>query len=115
MKPVSVKNAEHYQWGEECDGWHLLKSSDLSVIEERMPAGAKEVMHYHEKSQQLFYVLEGEATMKFENSEVTLSEGESLHIPPNVSHQMTNLASEPLRFLVVSQPISHGDRVTIEK
>ena len=35
----SIKNAEHYQWGNACDGWHLLKSETLSVIQEKMPAG----------------------------------------------------------------------------
>ena len=36
MALVSIKNAEHYFWGEKCDGWHLAKSSGLSVIQERV-------------------------------------------------------------------------------
>ena len=44
---VSIENAEHYVWGEVCDGWHLLKRDDMSVIQERVPAGGAEVMHYH--------------------------------------------------------------------
>jgi hypothetical protein len=35
----STENAENYKWGNNCDGWHLLKSDSLSVIQERMPAG----------------------------------------------------------------------------
>jgi hypothetical protein len=23
---VSRENAEHYRWGDDCDGWHLVKS-----------------------------------------------------------------------------------------
>jgi hypothetical protein len=30
---VSIENAEHYIWGEICDGWHLLKRDDMSVIQ----------------------------------------------------------------------------------
>ena len=60
---VNKENAEHYYWGQNCDGWHLLKSDSLSVIQERMPAGTAESRHYHEKSQQLFFVLSGEANM----------------------------------------------------
>jgi len=34
---VSRDNAEHYRWGDDCDGWHLVKDTQLSVIEEFMP------------------------------------------------------------------------------
>jgi len=49
---VSPNNVEHYVWGDSCDGWHLVLQSDLSVIEECVPAGASEVRHYHQKAQQ---------------------------------------------------------------
>jgi hypothetical protein len=35
---ISRDNAEHYFWGTGCDGWHLVRESGLSVIEECMPA-----------------------------------------------------------------------------
>jgi hypothetical protein len=50
---ISKLTAEHYVWGEGCDGWHLVKNSNLSVIHERMPPNTSEVKHYHEKSRQL--------------------------------------------------------------
>jgi hypothetical protein len=31
--------AEHYAWGEHCQGWRLVNNADLSVIEEIMPPG----------------------------------------------------------------------------
>ena len=34
MPVVSAENSEHYTWGERCSGWHLLKSSTISVIED---------------------------------------------------------------------------------
>jgi hypothetical protein len=37
MKPISTGTAPHYAWGAKCDGWHLVRSADLSVIQERMP------------------------------------------------------------------------------
>lgn len=33
MNTISINNAEHYQWGDACEGWHLLAGDDLSVIE----------------------------------------------------------------------------------
>jgi len=36
MTVISTDNAEHYIWGDGCDGWHLVKTSTLSVIKERI-------------------------------------------------------------------------------
>ena len=46
---ISTSNAEHYRWGDACDGWHLLAGEALSVIEERMPPGTAELRHRHAK------------------------------------------------------------------
>jgi len=35
VEVISRENAEHYVWGDSCDGWHLVRDSDLSVGEER--------------------------------------------------------------------------------
>jgi len=39
VKVVSTNNAEHYQWGGDCDGWRLLDTQGLSIIEERVLPG----------------------------------------------------------------------------
>ena len=124
ITPISKENAEHYVWGGRCDGWHLVgsdrvKNDELSVIEERMPPGTAEVRHWHRRAQQFFYVLSGRATMEIDGSEadrktVELGAGEGLHIPAGVAHQMKNDSGEDVRFLVISQPRSHGDRVVGE-
>lgn len=111
MKSVSTKSAEHYPWGGACDGWHLLKGDDLSVIEERMPTGTTEQRHRHERSRQFFYVLEGEAVLEMEGTAHVLRSGEGLHVPPGAAHQMRNESGADVRFLVVSAPRSHGDRI----
>ena len=113
MLPVAIsrENAPHYVWGDNCDGWHLLQESNLSVIEERMPPGTEEQRHRHGRSRQLFYVLEGELTMEAAGEVQTLRAGEALEIAPEVPHQALNRSGADVRFLVISQPPSHGDRV----
>jgi mannose-6-phosphate isomerase-like protein (cupin superfamily) len=68
MRPITIsrENARHYVWGENCDGWRLLQSASLSVIEEHMPPGASEVRHFHRRAQQFFFILSGEAMMETE-------------------------------------------------
>ena len=109
----SIQNAEHYTWGTNCDGWHLLKSESLSVIQERMAAGTEEQLHYHSKAQQLFYILAGNAVFEIEGDKVFLSANESLHVPQGIKHKVFNNCNSDLLFLVVSQPKSHGDRINV--
>jgi|SRR5215208_7669213 len=110
---VSTENAEHYQWGEICDGWRLLKRDDMSVIQERVPAGGAEVRHYHESARQFFYVLEGEGRMAFEDHEVILEKGQGLEISPMIKHQFKNVSQADVHFLVFSVPATGGDRVNL--
>lgn len=114
MNTVSKENSEHYIWGDVCAGWHLLNSNGLSVIEEEVPPGGAETLHYHEKSHQFFYVLFGEATMELGQEQVVLRAHQGLSIPPLTPHRLANYGNETLSFLVVSAPRSHGDRVIIQ-
>jgi mannose-6-phosphate isomerase-like protein (cupin superfamily) len=108
---VSRDNAEHYRWGMDCDGWHLVKDPALSVIEECMPPGAAEVRHHHERAQQFFYILSGEVLMEVDGETRLLAAGQGIRIMPRVRHQVRNPSADVVRFLVISQPPSHGDRV----
>lgn len=108
---VSRNNAEHYTWGEGCDGYFLLKRAGVRVMEERMPRGTSEKAHRHERARQLFYVLEGELTMRFPGGDVRVATGSSLEIEPGAVHQARNDSGADVRFLVVSVPPSHGDRI----
>jgi quercetin dioxygenase-like cupin family protein len=109
-KPVQAATENHYVWGEVCDGWHLVRGEHLSVIEERMPPGAKEERHFHAWAQQFFYVLEGELTMEVDGRFHLLVERQGLEIAPGEPHQALNCSRAEVRFLVISQPPSHGDR-----
>lgn len=111
---ISTDTAERYTWGQGCDGWHLVRTAELSVIEERMPPGTSEVRHYHVRARQFFYVLEGELTMEVEGAVHTLRAGEGVEIAPGQAHQAFNRSGAAVRFLVTSQPPSHGDRVACE-
>jgi len=110
---TSIENAEHYIWSGNCDGWHLLKRDDISVIQERVPAGGSEVMHYHERARQFFYVLEGEGTMTFEDREIILQKGQGLEILPLTRHQFKNNSQADVHFLVISTPSTRGDRINL--
>jgi len=110
ISSISKATAEHYIWGNDCDGWHLVKNPQQSVIQERMPANTAEARHLHHHAQQFFYVLAGEALMEVDGRSTVLSAGEGIWIPPGASHQMRNDTGNDVHFLVISQPPAHGDR-----
>lgn len=111
MAVVSVENAPHYQWGHQCDGWRLTQSDRLSVIEERMPPGAKETRHAHQHSEQFFYILLGDAIIEIDGASHHLSKGQGASVPPGAAHQIANNGAIEVVFLVISAPPVGGDRV----
>jgi mannose-6-phosphate isomerase-like protein (cupin superfamily) len=108
---IDRSTAEHYVWGQRCDGWHLVSAAGLSVIEEMMPPGTSETRHFHQNSRQFFYVLRGELTLETDERVYTLLPGQGHEVSPGVMHQVRNPATTPAEFLVVSVPPTHGDRV----
>ena len=109
-KPVSAATGEHYHWGDSCDGWHLVRAAGVSVIEERMPAGAREVRHWHARARQFFYVLSGTLSMEVEGVQHELPAGSGIELPPGTAHQARNEGSSDVKFLVISSPPHQGDR-----
>lgn len=108
--PISIATAAHYGWGDRCDGWHLVRTPGLSVIQERMPPGTAEVRHRHGTARQFFFVLAGELTMEVDGVVTTVPAGAGCEVPPGCAHQVLNRSAAVVEFLVVSQPPSHGDR-----
>jgi mannose-6-phosphate isomerase-like protein (cupin superfamily) len=108
---ISAANAEHYTWGTGCDAWYLVRTPSLHIIEELMPPGAAETPHHHVHARQFFYVVAGKLTLIVNQETHTLHSHEGLEIAPGELHQAINRTDAPVRFLVTSQPPSHGDRV----
>jgi mannose-6-phosphate isomerase-like protein (cupin superfamily) len=113
MTVVNTLKAEHYFWGDGCSGWHLVQRDDFSVIQECVPPGQREQRHFHSVSRQFFYILQGEAIMELDGHEFVLGIQQGIEIPPGVAHQFRNESNAEVKFLVISVPKAHGDRVTL--
>src|SRR5258708_40133715 len=108
--PISVANAEHYTWGANCDGWHLVRTPELSVIQERVPPGGRETPHLHSRARQFFFILEGEAVLEVAGRRHVLPARGGLEVEPGAAHQFRNESDRDVVFLVISQPPSQADR-----
>ena len=75
-----------------------------------MPPHTKEDMHRHARARQFFFVLSGQATMKFEERQLVLSATDGVEVEAGVWHQMFNESDSDVEFLVISSPKAHGDK-----
>lgn len=112
--PIRIDNADHYLWGGHCDGWRLVRTAELSVIQERVPPGGRETRHAHARARQFFFVLQGEALLEVAGQRHVLPAQTGLEIDPGVPHQFRNESDHDVVFLVISQPPAQGDRLPVE-
>lgn len=69
-------------------------------------------LHYHKRSTELYYVLEGGGTVVLDGVEQPVSKGSLVHIPPGVVHG----ARGKMRVLVVGIPdIAEDDYFEVEQ
>lgn len=111
---ISKNNAEHYIWGNNCDGWRLVDAEDRSIIHERMSPNTCEVRHMHRKSKQFFFNLSGTMTIEVDGIEHILRENEGIEVLPSVPHQVFNKSDKDTEFLVISQPNTRNDRIVVD-
>lgn len=100
----------YYKWGKDCEAWSLVDGRDLSVKFERMPAETEEILHFHSRSQQFFFILNGKAVFEVNRVVLIVHKGEGLHIDAATKHRVMNKGEEVLEFLVCSQPSTSNDR-----
>lgn len=78
-----------------------------------MSPGSEEQLHFHEHSDQFFYVLEGEAIFLLEGREWNLQANSSIFIRKKAAHKIMNRSLGILRFLVITYPDNAGDRINL--
>ncbi|MFC3159573.1 Mannose-6-phosphate isomerase, cupin superfamily [Chryseobacterium arachidis] len=106
----SKNNSKHYIWGNGCDSWILRDSQNLSIKQEIMPSGTAEKLHFHEFTEQFFYILKGEAIFYINEEKFSVKASESITILSKTKHYISNESAEDLEFLVISNPSTHNDR-----
>lgn len=107
------ENSSYYIWGDQCEAWTLLHSVNGIVKEEQMPSDRQEQLHFHDETEQFFYVLDGQATFVLDGERITLSKNQGLHVPAKKPHKICNDSKQDLRFLVISFPGHAKDRVNL--
>jgi mannose-6-phosphate isomerase-like protein (cupin superfamily) len=83
-----------------------------TLAEARLPAGGRTTPHYHVKTEEIYYILEGAGLMRVGQEEAAVGPGDAIAIPPGVSHQIANTGDSTLKFLCCCAPgYEHADTV----
>ncbi len=83
---------------------------DVSVAEALVEPGRDTEMHRHRRSQEIYYILEGEGEMRLGEETLKVKQYDAVLIPPGTPHRMKNTGKSGLRMLCVcSPPYSHED------
>jgi len=86
-----------------------------SLAEARLPPRATTTAHYHPQTEEIYYILVGEARMRIGDEVRDVRRGDAIGIPPGQIHQITNASSETLVFLCCCAPgYEHDDTVLID-
>ncbi len=81
-----------------------------SLAEATLPANGSTQRHYHKKSEEFYYLLEGEAEMEIDGVTKKMSSGDAVLIPAGAWHQITANEGGPIRLLCCcAPPYSHED------
>ena len=60
---------------------------ELCLIEDTLKAGFHLKRHHHKVMTEVFYMLEGEMELVFDDETIVLQEGDTITVPPNVWHE----------------------------
>jgi len=83
-----------------------------SLAEARLPPGGSTAPHHHPKTEEIYYILEGEGRMKIGGETKDVSVGDAIAIPPGAVHTITNTGPATLKFLCCCAPgYEHEDTV----
>lgn len=86
-----------------------------SLAEARVPSGMSTAPHYHPRTEEIYYILEGAGVVIVDGDMRNVGPGDAIAIPPGAVHRITTTSNTPLRFLCCCSPgYEHEDTVLID-
>jgi len=95
-------------------------NNELCMVEDKIKPGFHLSRHYHKVMTEIFYMLEGEMDLIFDDHSVTLKAGDTITVPPMVWHEAKCEEGGKMltifkngRFDVFLEELSHLDKDTL--
>jgi len=91
----------------------LAGSKKLSIAIILIEPGMKSTMHFHKKTEEVYYILEGIGEIYIDTFKSKIVKGDTILIPIGLKHQIINNNSSLLKFISIDAPIFEEDDVFI--
>ena len=104
------------------DGSHIRElihpdthtNNNQSLAQATVPADIQTELHFHKKSEEIYHVTQGEGLMFLGEQQFLVKVGDTICIPANTAHQISNVGKHDLVFLCACSPAyTHDDTVII--
>ena len=108
-KPILIENADGEVWsvlGERivCKVRGAETFGRFAVVEETTPARGVVPPHFHNRTDEIIYVLEGEYEIMLDGATMIARPGNTLVIPRGTTHSLKNRLNDPSRMLAIITP-----------
>jgi mannose-6-phosphate isomerase-like protein (cupin superfamily) len=108
VKVTSISEARPFTTKDGSTIRELHHTQAQSLAEARLEPGHATERHYHVRTEEIYFVLEGGGEIELDGEHRRVDPGDAVLIPPGTWHQIT--AAEPLRFLCCCSPAyAHED------
>ena len=88
----------------------VASAEHQSLAEAVLAPGQATQRHYHARTEEIYFLLEGAGEMEVDGERRLVGPGDAVLIPPGARHQITATGEAPLRFLCCcAPPYSHED------
>ena len=84
-----------------------LSEGRASMVEDTLQPGFHLARHYHKKMTEIFYILDGELTLIFDDEIVVATAGTTVNVPPNTWHEAKS--AKGARMLSIFSPAGFED------
>ncbi|MEI8104629.1 MAG: cupin domain-containing protein [Actinomycetes bacterium] len=112
MEIQSLSSAEPFTTKDGSTIRELHHTALQSLAEASLPAGTTTQRHYHRLTEEIYFLLEGEADMEIDGVRRAVGPGEAILIPPGAWHAVA--AATDLRFLCACSPAYAHDDTYLE-
>lgn len=81
-----------------------------SLAEATIQPGEKTLLHRHNKSEELYYIIQGKGSMQLNEKTINAETGDCICIAPGTAHCIKNTGDKDLKILCCCSPAySHDD------
>ena len=108
MDVTSIAGAKPFTTKDGSTIRELQHTEAQSLAEARLEPGGATERHYHARTEEIYFLLEGTGEIELDGERRRVEPGDAVLIPPGTWHQIT--AVDALRFLCCcAPPYSHED------